>query len=158
MSAGKVPPKGSPERSEYFAELVRRRWSKPRPAPVDKRVRTLPAGSKLEGRWMVKAVDIGRVTVDEHGNATNMSRGAWRRLAKRLADDDTTRRVARIHEAKPADLDDDDDLLLAHLAAEAARLRARAKRDYRIASAHDLLADQAESELTDLMFRLGLTS
>lgn len=151
MSAGKIPAPGSPERSEYFAELVRRRWSKPRPAPVDKRVRTLPSGSKVEERYIAKAEELGLVN-------EGMSRNALRRLAKRLADDDTARRIRRIHEAKRPEISDDDELKLEYLRNEAARWRARAGRDHQIALAHELLADQAESELTDLLFKLGLTS
>lgn len=137
--------------SEEARALIAKRWSKPRPAPVDPRVRTFPANSKIEERWMAKADDLGLVY-------EGMSRNAWRRLAKRLADDDTARRIKRVHEARPSNIDDDDDLLLAHLEAEATRWRARAKRDHRIALAHDLLADQAEDDLANLMFRLGLTS
>lgn len=144
--------------SEEARALIAKRWAKPRPAPVDKRVRTLPAGSKLEARWMAKAVDLGRVTVDENGNATNMSRDAWRRLAKRLSDDDTARKIQRVHDARPVAVSDDDDLLLAHLEAEAARWRARVKRDEQIAAEHERLADRAEEELADLMFKLGLIS
>lgn len=144
--------------SEEARALIAKRWAKPRPAPVDKRVRTLPSGSKLEIRWMAKTVDLGRVTLDENGSATNMSRDAWRRLAKRLADDDTARRLKRIHEPRPANVGDDDDLLLAHLEAEAARWRARVKRDRQIAAEHELLADKAEQELADLMFKWGLIS
>lgn len=137
--------------SEEARALIAKRWEKPRPAPVDKRVRTLPSGSKIEARWMAKADELGLVS-------EGMGRNAHRRLAKRLADDDTARRIKRVHEARPTTIDDDDDLLLAHLEAEAARWRARVKRDRRIALAHELLADKAESELADLMFRLGLIS
>lgn len=144
--------------SEEARALVAKRWAKPRPVPVDKRVRTLPSGSKLEERWMAKAVELGRVAIDESGNATNMSRDAWRRLAKRLADDDTARKIRRVHEAPVVAIDDDDDLLLAHLEAEARRWRARVKRDRQIALAHELLADKAEEELANLMFKLGLIS
>lgn len=127
------------------------RWSKPRPAPVDKRVRTLPSGSRLEERWMAKAVELGLVY-------DGMTRNAHRRLAKRLADDDTARRIREVHEPRPAAVSDDDALLLAHLEAEAARWRARVKRDRQIALAHEMLADKAESELADLMFKLGIIS
>lgn len=127
------------------------RWAKPRPAPVDKRVRTLPSGSKLEERWMTKAEDLGLVY-------DGMTRNAHRRLAKRLADDDTARKIKRVHNARPVSVSDDDDLLLAHLEAEATRWRARVKRDRQVALAHELLADKAEQELADLMFKLGLIS
>lgn len=137
--------------SEEARALIAKRWAKPRPAPVDKRVRTLPAGSKLEERWMAKAEELGLVP-------EGMTRNAHRRLAKRLADDDTARKIKRVHEARPALVDDDDDLLLVHLEAEAARWRARVKRDRQIALAHEMLADKAEQELADLMFKLGLIS
>ncbi|WP_372469206.1 hypothetical protein ACCO44_08120 [Microbacterium maritypicum] len=100
---------------------------------------------------MAKAEELGLVY-------EGMSRNAHRRLAKRLSDDDTMRRVKRVHEPRPQTIDDDDDLLLAHLEAEAARWRARVKRDRRVALAHELLADKAESELAELMFKLGLIS
>lgn len=134
--------------SEDAAALARKRWDKPRPAPVDKRVRTLPNGSKIEARYMAKAEELGLI-LEGH------SRNARRRIAKRLADDDTARRVKRIHEAKPAAISDDDDLLLMHYAAEAARWRARVKRDRQVALAHELMADEAEGALADLMFSLG---
>ncbi|KJL25929.1 hypothetical protein RN51_00436 [Microbacterium oxydans] len=137
--------------SEEAKALARRRWDKPRPAPIDKRVRTLPSGSKLEERWLAKAVDLGLVY-------EGMTRNAHRRLAKRLADDDTARKIKRVHDARPAGIADDDDLLLAHLEAEAARWRARVKRDRQIALAHELLAEKAEQELADLMWKLGLIS
>lgn len=146
-----IPPKGTPERSEYFAALIRKRWDKPRPTPIDKRTRTLPSGSPLEERWMAKAEELGLVP-------DGMSRNAHRRLAKRLSDDDTARRVRRMHDARPAGIDDDDDLLLAHYQAEAARWRTRAERDRRVAAEHERIADEAETALVDLMFRLGLTS
>lgn len=137
--------------SEEARALIAKRWAKPRPAPVDKRVRTLPAGSKLEERWMAKAVELGLVY-------DGMTRNAHRRLAKRLADDDTARRIREMHEPRPTAVSDDDALLLAHLEAEAARWRARVKRDRQVALAHELLADKAEGELADLMFKLGIVS
>ncbi|MEV8265851.1 hypothetical protein AB0P00_17070 [Microbacterium sp. NPDC077057] len=137
--------------SEEARALIAKRWAKPRPAPVDKRVRTLPAGSKLEERWLRKAEELGLVY-------EGMSRNAHRRLAKRLADDDTARKIKHVHEARPVPVSDDDELLLVHLEAEAARWRARVKRDHQIALAHELLADKAEQELADLMFKLGLIS
>lgn len=146
-----LPPKGTPERSAHFAEIARARWDKPRTTAKDKRVRTFPAGSKIEQRWLERAYELDLIP-------DGMSHQMARRLAKRLADDDTVRRVKRIHEARPTTVDEDDDLLLTHLAAEASRWRARAKRDHQIALAHELLAEQAEEELANLMFKLGLTS
>lgn len=143
--------RGRVRSSESAAALARIRWAAPRPAPVDKRVRTLPAGSKLEQRWMLRAEELGLVY-------EGMSRNAHRRLAKRLSDDDTARKLQRVHDEKPATISDDDDLLLVHYQAEAARWRARVKRDRQIAVAHEQLADKAESDLAELMFRLGLIS
>lgn len=137
--------------SEEARALIAKRWAKPRPAPVDKRVRTLPAGSKIEERYIAKAEALGLI-LEEH------SRNARRRIAKRLADDDTARKMRRIHEAKPATISDDDDLLIAYYTAEAARWRARVKRDRQMAVAHELMADQAESELADLLFKSGIVS
>lgn len=133
------------------AALARKRWDRPRPVPVDPRARTLPSGSKLEQRYMAKADELG-LTFD------GISRAAHRRLAKRLSDDDTARRIHRMLEPRPVALDADDDLRLAHFAAEAARWRSRALRDRGIALAHDKLADEAEQDLANLLFRLGLSS
>lgn len=148
MSAGKIPPKTDPEaRTAYFIGLARKRHGAPRNDG-----RTFLSGSKLEERWMTKAVELGLVP-------DGMSRQSWRRLAKRLADDDTARRIRRVHEARPSSVpDDDDDLLLAHYESEAARWRARAKRDRQVALAHELIAEEMESNLADFMFKLGLVS
>lgn len=157
MSAGKIPPKTDPAaRSAYFREMAIARHAN---AAHSKDRRTYPPNSKIENVWMKKAVDLGRVTVDENGNATNMSRQSWRRLAKRLGDADTALRVRRITEPRPVAIPDDDvDLLLAHYQSEATRFRARAARDRQIAAEHDRLADRYEEDLAALMFRLGLVS
>lgn len=137
--------------SEEARALIAKRWAKPRPAPVDKRIRTFPAGSALEEHWMSRAEELGLVP-------DGMSRNAHRRLAKRLADDDTARKIARVRDPHPVAIPEDDDLLLAHYEAEAARWRARVKRDREIAVEHEHLAEKAETELAELMFRLGMLS
>ncbi|MFS0794591.1 hypothetical protein [Microbacterium sp. 1P10AE] len=137
--------------SEEARALIAKRWAKPRPAPKDKRVRAFPAGSALEEHWMRRADELGLVP-------DGMSRNAHRRLAKRLSDDDTARKIARVREAHPVEIPEDDELLLAHYEAEASRWRARVKRDREIALEHERLAEEAEGRLADLMFRLGMLS
>lgn len=144
-------PASGPERSAHFARVAQARWSKPRPV-VDKRVRTFPAGSAIEQRWIQRAEDLGLAY-------EGMSHTAHRRLARRLSVDDLARKTHRIHEPRPASITDDDELLVVHLAAEAARMRSRALRDYRIARDHDELADRAEQDLaTDVQTRVDLVT
>lgn len=130
--------------SEEARELIARRWAKPRPAPKDSRVRTLPSGSAVEKHWMQRAVELELVP-------EGMSRDKHRRVAKRLSDSDVAMKIARVHQAQPSTLSDDDALLLTHLEREASMWRARARRDRQIALAHELLADVAEAALAELV-------
>lgn len=135
--------------SEEARALIARRWAKPRPAPKDLRVRTLPSGSAVEEHWMTKAIELGLVP-------DGMSREMHRRLAKRLSDSDVARKIARVHAAQPSAISEDDALLLAHHEREATLWRARARRDRQVALAHELLADIAEAALADLVADLEL--
>jgi hypothetical protein len=138
-----IPPKGTPERSQYYRELVARRWAKPRPAPRQDRrgARTLLAGSEEEAFWEARANELG--LTDE-----GMSRTSYRRLLLRLVDADT----ARLSQGNDAD-----DLLLTFLEREAQRLRERAVRDRSLADAHDREAAAAEGRLAAEHRRLGLS-
>lgn len=151
--SGPIPPKGTPERSAYFRDLVAKRWDKPRPetAPKDLRgARALPAGSEEESYWDARARDLG---LSDEG----MSRTAWRRMLKRLVDADVARRAAQ-GSAMTTGGPQSDDLLATYLVAEANRLRDRARRDRRLADAHDQEAAEAEARLAAHMRRQGMTS
>lgn len=148
---GKIPPKGTPERSAYFRELVEKRWGKPRPpvAPKDKRgARAFPAGSEEEQIWEARAREL---ELSDKG----MSRTSWRRMLKRLADADVARRAeeaAALVSGGPAG---DTDLLSVHYEREVARLRARAERDRQFAAQHDREADEAAAKLAAHLRRQG---
>lgn len=135
--------------SEEARALIARRWAKPRPAPKDIRVRTLPSGSAIEEHWMAKAVELGLVP-------EGMTREMHRRVAKRLSDSDVARKINRVHRSQPETISENDALLMAHYEREASMWRARARRDRQIALAHELLADVAEAALADLVLELGL--
>ncbi|RAZ34814.1 hypothetical protein [Microbacterium sp. SMR1] len=152
MSADKpsvIPPKGSPERSAYFRDLIAKRWEKPRPVPKETRgPRTLPAGSPDETMWDERARTLG---LSDEG----MSRTSWRRILKRLAAAELERlRTQGVDSSRPADANDD--LLLVYLEREATRLRERAVRDRAFAEMHDKEANDAETRLIAHMRRLGL--
>lgn len=145
----KIPPKGSPERSAYFRDLIAKRWEKPRPVPKETRApRTLPAGSPEETMWDERARALG---LSDDG----MSRTSWRRMLGRLAAAELDRlRVQGTDPTRP--VDPNDDLLLVFLEREATRLRERAARDRMLADIHDREANDAETRLVAHMRRLGL--
>jgi len=145
-----IPPKGTPERSAYFRDLVMQRWSKPRPEPkTSRRTPMMPAGSIEEMWWDRKARELG---LDD----SDMSREAWRRMLKRLVDADVARLTAAQIAPPPVE-DEDADLLLVFLEREARQLRARARRDRQLADVHDREAAIAETRLVEHMRRIGLT-
>ena len=149
MSGGKIPPKGTPERSAYFADLARKKHAAHptgRP-PIDGRRRSFPAGSAEERAMEERAREIGL----QRGEDEPVR--AWRRRLYRLAADEAEQ-IASLSSAAA----DTSDLLIAHLEAEVVRLRARAKRDRQIADAHDRQASEAETALVAAMRAQGHVS
>lgn len=138
---------GAVRTSEEAAALARKRWDKPRPAPVDGRRRSFPAGSDEESAMEARAAEIGLQRADDETPT------AWRRRLFRLAQTE----AAQIATTSPAAAESDE-LLIVHLEAEVDRLRARAARDRVIAAEHDRQADEAESALVAAMRRRGATS
>lgn len=138
---------GAVRTSEEAAALARKRWDKPRPAPVDGRRRSFPSGSDEERLMEARAAEIGL----QRGEKETPS--SWRRRLFRLAADE----AAQISTLAAAAADTDD-LLIAHLEAEVVRLRARAARDRQIAAEHDRQADEAETALVAAVRRQGATS
>ncbi|CDK00713.1 hypothetical protein MIC448_320017 [Microbacterium sp. C448] len=114
----------------------------PRPAPVDGRRRSFPAGSDEERLMELRAAEIGLQ------RGAGESPRAWRRRLFRLAADE----AAQISTLSTAAADTDD-LLITHLEAEVVRLRARAARDRQIAAEHDRQADDAETALVAALRR-----
>lgn len=133
---------GAVRTSEEAAALARKRWDKPRPAPVDGRRRSFPVGSDEERAMEERAREIG---LQRSENETPTS---WRRRLFRLAADEAAQIAATSAAAA-----DSDDLLIVHLEAEVGRLRARAKRDRQIADAHDRHAAEAETALVAALRR-----